>query len=384
MAEKRDYYEILGVSKGASQDEIRVAYRKLAMKCHPDKNSQDKESEARFKEVTEAYEILSDEQKRTQYDQFGHSAFQHAGGGGSGFENMDHAEEIFRSFMHDFGGGGLGGIFGDIFGGGSFGGGGQRSANRGSDLEMSMEIGFKEAAFGTEKKVKILRHETCPTCKGEGAKPGTGKVSCPQCNGSGQVATSTGFLNIARTCPRCHGEGEEVQTPCTECRGQGRAKISRTIDVKIPAGVDTGSRLRVSGEGEAGRRGGPHGDLYILIYVKKHPIFAKDGNNILCELPVSFTQATLGDEAEVPTLNGNVRMKIPAGTQSGKIFRLRGKGVSDLHGYGIGDQLVRVVVEVPTKLNARQKELLKDFDASGGGSTPAIESFVQKIKKVFQ
>lgn len=386
MAEKRDYYEVLGIDRNASEDEVKRAYRKLAMKYHPDKNSGDKGSEDKFKETTEAYEVLSNSEKRTQYDQFGHNAFQYAGSGGQGFGGMDlhSAEEIFRSFAGDSGGGIFGDFLGDIFGASSGGGGGRRRVRRGSDLEMSMEIGFEEAAFGTEQTVRVPRNEACSNCKGEGAKPGTGKVTCPQCNGAGQVRTMTGFLNIARTCPRCQGEGESIKTPCPECHGQGRVKIERKIDIKIPAGVESGTRLRITGEGEAGHRGGPRGDLYILIYVKKHSIFSRKGNDILCEVPITFTQAALGDEVEIPTLGGKVKMKVPPGTQSGKIFRMRGRGVSDLRGYSKGDQMVRVIIEVPMKLNSKQKQLLKEFAATGGGSTPAISSFIENIRRMFE
>jgi len=383
---KRDYYEILGVTKNASDDQIKKAYRSLALKYHPDRVTDDKKEEAaeKFKEATEAYEILSDSQKRTQYDQFGHQAFQYGSSGG-GFSDMAHAEEVFRSFMEGFGGGG-GGIFDDLLGGifGGSTGGGRRKSRRGSDLEMSIEISFEEAAFGISKTAVVPRYETCTTCNGEGAKPGTSRKRCSQCDGKGQVMSQAGFFSVARTCPQCQGEGEVIETPCPECRGRGRVKVERKIDVKIPAGVDTGTRLRITGEGEVGMRGGGRGDLYILIYVKKHPIFMREDNNVLCELPISFTQATLGDEVDVPTLTGNVKMKIPAGTQNGKGFRLRGKGIADIHGYGKGDQLVRIMVEVPTKLSSKQKNLLKEFDESGGGTTPSINSFIDKIKGAFK
>jgi len=285
--------------------------------------------------------------------------------------------------MEGFGGGGLGDIFGDIFGMGST--RSQRSrVNRGADLEMALEIDFEEAVFGVSKNIVIPRREVCNICKGEGTKPGTTRLSCPQCGGSGQVRTSAGFLNIARECSRCQGMGEVIQTPCAECRGQGLVKKQRKIDVKIPAGIEHGTRLRVMGEGEAGRYGGGRGNLYILIYVKKHPIFVREDNDILCEVPVAFTQATLGAEIDVPTLEGKVKMKVPAGTQSGRVFRLRGKGAADISGYSRGDELIRVIVEIPTRLTPRQKELLKEFDASGGGTTPGINSFVDKIKKMFK
>lgn len=387
---KRDYYEVLGVSRTASADEIKKAYRKLALKYHPDRvaESEKKEASEKFKEATEAYEILSDDNKKAQYDQYGHSAFQGGfGSGANGYGGMEHAEEVFREFMQGFGGGG-GGIFGDIFEGVFGAGSGQRSRrqgpSRGHDLEMSMEIEFQEAAFGVEKKIKIPRYEPCPACNGQGAKPGTKKTRCSHCGGSGQVRSQSGFLSIARTCPYCHGEGMIISSPCQECRGAGRLKQEKRIDVHIPAGVDTGTRVRVHGEGETGARGGGRGDLYILIYVKKHTIFRREGNNVICDLPISFSQAVLGDETDVPTLYGNVKMKIPAGTQSGKVFRLREKGIEDVHGRGKGDQLVRVTIDVPSKVTTRQKELLKEFDNLGGRSTPNITSFMNKIKGAFR
>lgn len=382
MTEKRDYYEVLGVSRSASADEIKKAYRKLALKYHPDRISEsDKtESSAKFKEATEAYEVLSDSQKRAQYDQFGHAAFQNGAGG---FGGMEHAEDVFREFMGGFG---EGGIFGSIFEGvfGSSAGSRSKGPRRGSDLEMSMEITFEEAAFGVEKKVKIPRYEKCPTCKGDGARPGTKRTRCQHCGGTGQVRSQAGFLSIARTCPHCQGIGEAIESPCPECRGSGRVKQDKGVRVDIPAGVDTGTRVRVYGEGEVGHRGGGRGDLYILIYVKKHPIFKRDSNNVFCELPISFVQAALGDEVSVPTLYGKVDMKIPAGTQPGKVFRLKDKGISDVRGRGRGDQLVRIMVEVPTKLTAQQKRLLKEFGLSGGGATPGINSFMDKIKGIFK
>ncbi len=385
---KRDYYEILGVTRNSSEDEIKKAYRKLALKYHPDRvaEADKKESSEKFKEATEAYEVISDPNKKVQYDQYGHSAFQGASGHGNGFGSTEHAEEVFREFMEGFGGGS---IFGDLFGsafGGSSSRGRRQGPSRGHDIEMSMEIGFEEAAFGIEKKIKLPRYESCSVCKGQGAKPGTKKARCSHCGGAGQVRSQTGFLSIARECPYCNGEGEVISSPCIDCRGSGRIKKEKRIDVHIPAGVDTGTRVRVHGEGEMGARGGGHGDLYILIYVRKHPLFRRERNNVICELPISFSQAALGDETDVPTLYGNVKMKIPAGTQPGKVFRLREKGIVDVHSRsGVkGDQLVRVTIDVPAKVSGRQRELLKEFDALGGRSTPGINSFMNKIKGVFR
>ena len=377
----------MGVSRSASEDEIKKAYRKLALKYHPDRvaEAEKKTASEKFKEATEAYEVLSDAKKKAQYDQYGHSAFQNGGFSSQGAGGMEHAEEVFREFMEGFGGGGS--IFGDIFDGmlgGSSGRSRRQGPRRGHDLEMSMEIGFEEAAFGVEKKIKLPRYETCATCKGTGAKPGTGKTRCSHCGGSGQVRSQAGFLSIARQCPYCHGEGEAIASPCIDCRGTGRIKQEKRIDVHIPAGVDTGTRVRVHGEGEIGTRGGGRGDLYILIYVKKHSIFRRDGNNVICDLPISFSQAALGDDTDVPTLYGNVKMKIPTGTQPGKVFRLREKGIVDVHGRGKGDQLVRITIDVPVKVTSRQKELLREFDELGGRSTPGISSFMNKIKSAFR
>jgi molecular chaperone DnaJ len=385
---KRDYYEILGISRDASADEIKKAYRKLALRYHPDRvaEADKKTASDKFKEATEAYEVLSDSTKKAQYDQYGHSAFQGGQGfGGSGYGSTEHAEEVFREFMEGFGGGG---IFGDLFGsafGGSSGRSRRQGPRRGSDLEMSMEIGFEEAALGVDKKIKIPRYETCPQCKGSGAQSGTKKSRCSHCGGSGQIRSQSGFLSVARTCPYCQGEGEVIESPCLSCRGQGRVKQEKLINVHIPAGVDTGTRVRVHGEGEMGTRGGSHGDLYIHIFVKKHPIFHRDGADIICEVPIRFSQAVLGDEVEVPTLYGGVKMKVPAGTQSGKVFRLRDKGAADLHSRGgRGDQLVKIRIDVPTKYTARQKEILKEFDELGGKSSQGLSSFMNKIKGAFR
>ena len=385
MTTKKDYYEILGVQKGASLDEIKKAYRNLALKFHPDRVSVDKKKEAeeRFKEISESYAVLSDPQKRSQYDQFGHA----------GIDSRYSAEDIFKGadFGSIFEGAGLGGeMFEEILSSfGVFGGGSRRSgrgfSSRGNDLEYEIEISFEDAAFGVKKTISVPRHETCGACNGSGAKPGTKKSTCPACNGRGQTMHSTGFFTLSQTCRRCGGEGSTIKNPCADCGGTGRVRATKKIEVNIPAGVDTGSRLRVQGEGEAGSRGGHPGDLYIYIHVKEHPIFQRHGYDIICDAPISFPTAALGGEVEVPTLNGNVMMRVPEGTQSGRIFRLGGKGVKNLRGQGYGDELVRVIVETPVHLNAEQKRLLKDFEKSCGGDvTPLAASFMDKVKKIFK
>jgi molecular chaperone DnaJ len=382
---KRDYYEVLGIGKNASADEIKQAYRRLTLKYHPDRNPEDqKQAEEKFKEICEAYEVLSDPQKRQTYDQFGHEGLRGAFKGAGGFDWSDftHFSDLEDIF----------GNFGDIFSsfgidlGGFSGFNRQRTgARRGRDLGIEIELTLKEAAGGTEKVVRLHRYEPCSICHGQGAKPGTKKVSCPECKGSGQISTMGGFFTFSRTCARCGGEGKVIRTPCNNCNGSGREKAEKKIHVKIPAGVDTGSRIRLQGEGEAGSRGGRRGDLYIAIYVKPDDIFERHGKDLLCEIPVSFTQAALGAEIEVPTLNGRVKMRLPAGTQSGKIFRLRSKGLPDVHGYGKGDELVRIVVETPTGLNAKQRSLLQEFaQACGEDVHPRKQSFLEKVKKLFK
>ena len=383
MSTKRDYYEILGVQKGASIDEIKKAYRSLALKHHPDRVSGDKKAaEEKFKEISEAYAVLSDPQKKSQYDQFGHA----------GIDSRYSYEDIFKgadfgSIFDDLGFGG-GGIFGDIFEG-MFGGGfssrDRGGALRGRDLEYEIEISFEDAAFGVKKTINIPRHETCDTCKGEGVRPGTKKTTCHTCNGKGRLMQSTGFFSIQQTCPKCRGEGTVIKNPCVKCAGTGRVRLTKKIEVNIPAGVDTGSRLRVQGEGEAGLKGGPRGDLYIYIHVKDHAIFERHGYDIVCDVPISFPVVTLGGEIEIPTLNGKVVMKIPEGTQSGRIFRLAGKGIKRLRGYGNGDELVRVVVETPTRLNSEQKRILKQFVSSCDDKVnPLAKLFMDKAKKLFK
>jgi molecular chaperone DnaJ len=367
---KRDYYEILQITREASADDLKKAYRKCAIAHHPDKNPGDKKAEERFKEATEAYQVLSDPQKRELYDRFGHEGLAGAGGAG-GFSSAGFGE-IFED------------IFEDFFGGGGSARSRQR-ARRGSDMETGIEITFEEAAFGAEKTLSVRREEACATCKGDGAKPGTSRATCSTCRGSGQVVASSGFFQIARTCPRCGGQGSTVEHPCGDCRGSGRTVVERKLQVKIPAGVDNGMRMRMPGEGEAGARGGPRGDLYIDVAVKPHAFFTRDGDNLLCEVPISFTQAALGCEIEVPTLGGPAPLKIPAGTQGGKVFRLKGKGLASLKYPGDrGDEEIRIAVETPTHLSDKQKELLRQFaEISGDKVNPISAGFFGKVKEIF-
>ncbi len=372
MAEKRDYYETLEVNRNASEVEIKKAYRRLAIKYHPDKNPGDKAAEDSFKEVSEAYEVLSDAQKRAQYDQFGHAAFSNGGAGfGGGFAGGSPFGDIF------------GDIFSDIFGGGGRGRQGGRG-KRGDDLLYNLEINFEEAAFGMETKIEVPYAKRCDTCNGSGAKPGTEPKTCPTCKGAGQMRFQQGFFSVSRTCNQCNGEGKIVESPCPDCRGTGSVRDRKTLSVKVPAGVETGNRLKLSNEGGQGLKGGPNGDLYVAINVREHAIFKRDGNDVICELPVSFTQAALGCEIETPTLEGKVSMKIPEGTQSGRIFRLRGKGIPALQGYGRGDQMVIVRVETPTNLNKQQKELLEEFARiSGEDVNPMGKNFFAKVMDMF-
>ncbi|NQT46217.1 MAG: molecular chaperone DnaJ, partial [Candidatus Omnitrophica bacterium] len=327
-------------------------------------------AEGRFKEATEAYETLSDPRKRTTYDQFGHTMGAGAGGGGFDASSFSGFGDVFGDF------------FGDIFGGSTR---GRPGPEHGASLETTLEIEFRDAAFGTEKKVEVPRYENCGTCSGSGAKPGTGRTTCNTCGGNGQVKVSSGFFQMYRTCERCGGEGSTIKSPCLKCSGRGRIKVARSITVKVPAGVETGTRLRITGEGEAGYRGGNRGDFFVLIVVKSHTIFNRHGDDVLCEVPITFPQAVLGSEIDVPTLDGNVKMKVPPGTQSGRIFRLRGKGVSHLRGSGRGDEHVRVVVETPTRLNRVQKRLMQEFaESCDDDATPMKKSFMDKVKKMFQ
>ena len=381
---KRDYYEVLGVSKTATQDELKKAYRKLARKYHPDLNKDNEEAAEKFKECNEAYSVLSDDQKRAQYDQFGHAAFENGGmGGGGGFGGA--------GGFGGFGGSGMEDIF-DMFFGGQGGRGGNRAKSgpqRGADLRFDLEISFEEAAFGLEKEINLYRDETCDHCHGEGAEPGSKVESCPECNGTGYVRftqnTMFGQMVNERPCSRCKGEGKIISEPCKECRGKGTVKRNKKLKVKIPAGVDNGSRLRVSGEGEAGAKGGPSGDLYVYLYVKPHKFFERDGTTVLCEVPINIVQATLGADIKVPTLDVQVTMKIPEGTQPGKVLRLKGKGIPSLRGGSRGDQLVRIKVVVPTKLSDKQKDALRKFaDISKDNINPEEKSFMDKVKDFFK
>ena len=381
---KRDYYEVLGVSKTATQDELKKAYRKLARKYHPDLNKDNEEAAEKFKECNEAYSVLSDDQKRAQYDQFGHAAFENGGmGGGGGFGGA--------GGVGGFGGSGMEDMF-DMFFGGQGGRGGNRAKSgpqRGADLRFDLEISFEEAAFGLEKEINLYRDETCDHCHGEGAEPGSKVESCPECNGTGYVRftqnTMFGQMVNERPCSRCKGEGKIISEPCKECRGKGTVKRNKKLKVKIPAGVDNGSRLRVSGEGEAGAKGGPSGDLYVYLYVKPHKFFERDGTTVLCEVPINIVQATLGADIKVPTLDGQVTMKVPEGTQPGKVLRLKGKGIPSLRGGSRGDQLVRIKVVVPTKLSDKQKDALRKFaDISKDNINPEEKSFMDKVKDFFK
>lgn len=371
---KRDFYEVLGVSKSANDDEIKKAYRKMAMKYHPDRNPDDKTAEDKFKEATAAYEILSDKQKRAAYDQYGHAGVDPQAGGGGG---------------NPFGGGAGGFDFGDIFGE-MFGGGRQQRANqptRGSDLRYDTTITLEEAARGCEKEIRIPSIEECDTCHGSGAKPGTSTKTCHTCNGAGQVNVRQGFFVMQQTCPTCHGRGKIIPSPCTVCRGNGHVEKQKTLSFKIPAGVDEGNRIRLTGEGQIGEHHGPRGDLYVYINVQQHSTFQRAGSDLHCEIPVKFTTTALGGEIEVMTLEGSISLKIPAETQSGKQFRLRGKGIKNLHGGGYGDLICRIAIETPVNLTDRQKELLREFDeisqANSKHHNPQTDSWTTKIRNLF-
>jgi molecular chaperone DnaJ len=389
---KRDYYEVLGISKSASADEIKKAYRNMALKFHPDRVAPDKKKEAeeKFKEISESYEVLMDPQKKATYDQYGHagvdSSFRPGGFDmGQDFHHYEDLKDIFGGFdiselLRGFGLGSN--MFSDSFEEDQERGYGHR---RGGDLEFQLGITFEEAAFGAEKTISIPRHETCAVCGGTGARPGSKSERCPDCGGRGKVNSSSGFFNIIRTCQRCGGTGQVIKTPCTACNGTGRVRTKRNIKVKIPAGVDTGSRLRIHGEGSSGEKGARPGDLYLHLEVKPHEIFERHDSDIYCEVPINFVIAALSGEVEVPTLEGKIMMKIPAGTQSGRVLRLRGKGIADLHGHARGDQLVRVQVEVPDNLSPEQKRLLKEFaKASEKNAGPLSKSFMEKMRRMFR
>lgn len=367
---KRDYYEVLAVARNASEAEIKKAYRRLAMKFHPDRNPDDKESEEKFKEAKEAYDVLSDAHKRSAYDQFGHAGVDPAAAGGGP------RGASFSDIFDD--------VFGDIFGGRGRAGG----VYRGADLRYEQELSLEEAVSGTTVKVRVPSYVRCGVCDGSGAKPGTSPVSCATCGGHGQVRMQQGFFSIQQTCPRCKGSGKTISDPCTQCHGQGRVQESKTLSVKIPPGVDTGDRIRLAGEGEMPEGGGTAGDLYVQIRVRPHPLFTREGNNLLCEMPIAFTTAILGGEIEAPSLEGRVRLKVPAGTQSGRIFRLRGKGVRSVHGGGLGDLLCRVVIETPVDLTEHQKELLREFERSleerEAQHNPRVRGWFDGVKRFFE
>ncbi|MBM4238988.1 MAG: molecular chaperone DnaJ [Gammaproteobacteria bacterium] len=372
---KRDYYKVLDVAKNATEADIKKAYRRLAMKYHPDRNPGDKEAEEQFKEAKEAYEVLADEQKRAIYDQHGHDGIDAArqGGGGAGGVGGADFGDIF------------GEVFGDIFGGGRR--GGRSQVFRGADLRYELELELPQAVFGYTTEVEIPRLMECETCGGSGAAKGHSPVTCDQCQGSGQMRISQGFFQLQQPCNRCRGTGRIIRNPCDTCLGQGRIRRTRKLSVKVPAGVSTGDRIRLGGEGEAGRNGGPAGDLYIEMNVKPHPIFEREGDDLSCEVPVSFATAVLGGAVKVPTLEGDVSLKIPAETQSGRVFRLRDKGVKPVRGGDRGDLFCRVVVETPVNLSSEQRELLKQFDESlrgdGRGHTPREEGFFEGVKRFF-
>lgn len=347
MANKKDYYEILGVAQDANENEIKARYRKLALKYHPDRNPGDHEAEEKFKEASEAYEVLHDPNKRKIYNQYGHAGLE-----GSGFSGFSGFEDIFSNF---------GDIFEDFFGFGR----GRRSrsaAQRGADLRYDLVLDFMDAVFGTETKIQITKMESCKTCGGTGCKAGTYPETCSMCNGIGQVSRNQGFFTIRTTCPQCHGEGKSIPNPCSDCRGTSQIRRKKEVSVKIPPGVDTGSRLRLTGEGEGGMKGGPPGDLYVFIRVKPHDFFQRDNLEVFCQVPISFVQAALGDEIQIPTLDGEENLKIPRGTQPGDIFKLRGQGIPSLRDYNMrGDQIIQVIVKIPTSLNSKQEQLLKNF-----------------------
>jgi molecular chaperone DnaJ len=348
MTTRRDYYEILGLGRGASEEEIKKSYRRLAMQYHPDRNPGNHEAEEVFKEAAEAYEVLSDLQKRDLYDRYGHEGLN-----GVGYRGFSGFEDIFASF---------GDIFGDVFGLNSGRPRSRTAARAGADLRYDLKIPFMDAALGTSTEIALQKQVSCSACRGSGCAPGTSPQVCRRCQGRGQVTQSSGFFSISSTCPQCRGQGGVITTPCPDCSGEGKVRLKKTLEIRIPAGVETGSRLRLRGEGEEGEQGGPSGDLYVFIEVEPHAFFERNGNDISCRIPITFVQAALGGSVEAPTLTGHEKIKIPRGTQTGRIFRLKGKGIPHLRGYGHGDQIVETVVTVPTNLTKRQEELLKEFE----------------------
>ncbi len=377
--QQQDYYELLGVARDASDAEIKKSYRKLAMKHHPDRNQGDASSEEKFKEIQKAYAILSDKDKRAAYDQFGHAGVDGmAGGAGPGAGGFGGFGDVFED------------IFENIFTGGRAGAGpgGASRAQRGADLQISVQLTLEEAAQGKEVEIKVPRHAACGACDGSGAKKGSKPTTCETCNGVGQVRIQQGFFSIQQTCPHCHGDGQMISDPCTICHGEGRVRESKTLTVKIPAGIDEGDRVRLSGEGEAGIHGGPAGDLYVQVAVKKHAIFERHGKDLHCEVPIAFTTAALGGSIDVPTLDGRVALKIPPETQTGKSFRLRGKGMKSMRGHGSGDLLCRVILETPVKLSKEQKEMLGKFqtslDKNPGSHSPKSDSWFGRVKQFFE
>jgi molecular chaperone DnaJ len=364
---KRDYYETLGVQRNATEAELKKAYRRMAMKYHPDRNPDNADAEEHFKEAKEAYEVLSDSQKRAAYDQFGHAGVDQSAGGRQG-------------------GGGFSDVFGDVFND-IFGGGGGRQNYRGADLRYHLDLSLEDAVAGTTEKIRIPVSIVCKTCDGSGAKKGSQPVTCSTCGGHGQVRMQQGFFSVQQACPHCHGTGQMIKDPCKDCHGEGQVQEHKTLSVKVPAGVDTGDRIRLSGEGEAGTGGAGPGDLYVEVQVKRHEVFTRDGSNLFCDVPISFVVASLGGDLEVPTLSGKASLKVPEGTQTGQQFRLRGKGVKSVRGGAVGDLMCRVIIETPVKLSKKQKELLQEFDTtlqgSGSKHSPKHSSWLDAVKKFF-